>query len=125
MKVNEIICEMTHAELDQVEQVADALWKNYDVDVEFTRHFFDRVNDPRNKTPITPDELIALFKKEYAQYGRDIADFDSGGEAVLKDLFSKINVPFVVSDRGRDRDLVMKTVMRKPNFATSNTEFKV
>ena len=124
MKIQELL-EMTHYELNKVEQVADALWKNFDVDVEFTKHFFDRVNDARNGDPITADELIALFKKEYQRHGREIADFDSNGQAVLKDILTKINIPFVVVDRGRERDLVMKTVMRKNNFATSNTEFKV
>lgn len=124
MKIQEIV-EMSRQELDYVEQVADAMWKNLDVDIEFTRHFFDRVNDPRNKTPITADELIALFRKEYQRYGRDIADFDSNGQAVMKDIFTKINIPFVVVDKGRDRELVMKTVMRKNNFMSSNPEFKV
>lgn len=125
MRFAEILKEMTQQELNAVEQFADSLWKQYDVDIEFTRHFFDRVNDSRNGKPITADELIELFKKEYQMYGRDIADFDSNGQAVMKDLLTKINIPFVVVDRGRDREIVMKTVMRKNNFATPNPEFKV
>lgn len=124
MKIQEIV-EMSRQELDYVEQIADEMWKNLDVDIEFTRHFFDRVNDSRNNAPITADELIALFKKEYQRHGRDIADFDSNGQAVMKDIFTKINIPFVVVDKGRDRELVMKTVMRKNNFTSSNPEFKV
>jgi hypothetical protein len=124
MLISEIV-EMSRQELDYVEKVADAMWRNLGVDIEFTRHFFDRVNDPRNKTPITVEELIALFKKEYQKHGREIADFNSNGQAVMKDILSKINIPFVVVDKGRDRELVMKTVMRKNNFMSSNPEFKV
>lgn len=126
MRFNEILQEdVTQQQLDQVEQFADALWSKYGVDVKFTRHFFDRLNDPRNIKPITADELVALFKKEFQLHGRDIADFDSNGEAVMKDMISKLNLPFVVVDHGRDRDIVAKTIMRKPNFKTPNPEFKV
>lgn len=125
MKIREILEDISSAELDQVEQIADTLWSAYDIDVEFTRHFLDRVNDPRNGKPITPEELVALFKKEYQTYGRDIAELDANAEAVMKDLFTKINLPFAIQDKGKDRNLVAKTVMRKPNFKTPNPEFKV
>ena len=42
------------------------------VDVEFTRHFMQRVNDPRNKKQITPAELTRLFKQSYKKYGKMI-----------------------------------------------------
>ena len=125
MKIKEILEDVSPAELNQVEKIADELWANYDIDVEFTRHFLDRVNDPRNDKPITPEELVALFKKEYQAYGRDIAELDANAEAVMKDLFTKINLPFAIHDRGRERNLVAKTVMRTPNFKTPNPEFKV
>jgi hypothetical protein len=125
MKISDLFEDISPAELDQVERVADQLWSQYDIDVEFTRHFLDRVNDPRNGKPITPEELVALFKKEYQEYGRDIADLDANAEAVMKDVFSKLNLPFVINDRGRERNLVAKTIMRKPNFKTSNKEFPV
>ena len=38
------------------------------IDVEFTKHFMDRVNDARNKTPITPAELTRLFKQSYRKH---------------------------------------------------------
>ena len=52
-------------DLDQIEKYADKLFgqMTLDIDVEFTRHFLDRVNDERNKKPINDyDELIRLFK---------------------------------------------------------------
>ena len=36
-------------DLDQIERYADRLFASLGIDVEFTRHFLDRVNDARNK----------------------------------------------------------------------------
>jgi hypothetical protein len=43
---------VTKTELDQIEKYADRLYKAVGVDVEFTRHFLDRINDIRNKKQI-------------------------------------------------------------------------
>lgn len=119
-----ILCEdIDFFELNRVEKIADALWKNLGVDVKFTRHFFDRVNDERNRIPITPDELIDLFKKEYQKYGKVIAN--SKDEAVMKDILTKINLPFAINTRGDSKQLVAKTVMRKSNFLTPNHVYAV
>ena len=124
MRIRELIENINQQQLDQVERFADALWAKLGVDVEFTRHFFDRVNDERNGKPITTAELIRLFKKEFQQYGKDIANLQ-GYEAVMKDLFTNINLPFVIKDQGQEKQLVAKTVMRKPGFKTPDPEFIV
>ena len=119
-----LLCEeVSFSELNQVERIADALWSQLGVDIKFTRHFFDRVNDERNREPITADELINLFKKEYKKYGKVIASLDD--EAVMKDIITKINLPFVIKDRGDSKQLVAKTVMRKANFLTPNHIYAV
>ena len=41
--------ELTKQDLDSIEKYADRLYKSVGIDVEFTRHFLDRVNDARNK----------------------------------------------------------------------------
>ncbi len=125
MKINELFEDITPSELNYIEQIADAFWNKLGIDVKFTRHFMDRVNDPRNKTPITADELIQLFKKEYQMYGKDIAELGANAEAVMKDLISKINLPFVIAGAGKHKQLVSKTVMRKDNFKTPGSEYKV
>ncbi|MCX7593766.1 MAG: hypothetical protein N2235_08400 [Fischerella sp.] len=119
------IFEITAAELDAVEKFADALWGKLGIDIDFTRHFLDRVNDERNGKPINAAELIRLFKKEYAEHGRNISKL-SNTEAVMKDLLTNINLPFVYLDNNQDKDrLVAKTVMRKSDFKTSDPEFIV
>jgi hypothetical protein len=126
MRIAELLEDITPTELSQVERFADALWSKLGVEVEFTHHFFDRVNDPRNGKPITTAELIRLFKKEYERNGKQIAKLD-GSEAVMKDLLTHINLPFVVRDarRGDGKELVAKTVMRKDKFMTPDPEYVV
>ena len=113
--------EITKSDLDQVEKYADKLFAAVGIDVEFTRHFLDRVNDERNKKPISTAELIGLFKKTYKKHGKKIPTLGAEAEAVIKDMRTDINMPFVINiDRDGMLDLVAKTVMRKKNFKTIN-----
>ena len=45
----------------------------------------------------------------------------------LKDIFSKINVPFIVQDdiKNKEHDLVLKTVIRKSNFRSLDPEIEI
>ena len=40
---------VTSSDLKQVEKYADRIFAKVGIDVEFTRHFIDRVNDERNQ----------------------------------------------------------------------------
>jgi hypothetical protein len=115
--------ELTKKDLDAVEKYADRLYQSVGIDVEFTRHFLDRVNDARNKKQITVAELIRLFKQSYKKYGKKIAQLGPDAEAVINDMQTDVNMPFALKWDGKELDLVAKTVMRKPNFATSNQKF--
>lgn len=115
---------ITQAMLDKLEFYLDQLFKNVGMDIEFTRHFLDRVNDPRNKEQITLKELAILFKDAYNKYGKRIAQMGPDAEAVIKDMRSDVNVPFVLNwdNRNQELDLVAKTVMRKKDFRTPDTQ---
>lgn len=118
--------EISHQELNYAEDIIDALWNKLGVDVKFSKHFIERVNDSRNGKPINVDEIIALFKKEYHEFGPDIKELSPDDEAVMKDLFSKLNLPFAINHKyNGEKELVAKTIMRKPVFHTSSKEFKV
>ena len=54
--------EITKSDLDQIEKYADRVFGALDIDVEFTRHFLDRVNDVRNQRQITSAELHKTFQ---------------------------------------------------------------
>ena len=115
---------ISQSDLDQIEKYADRLFAAVGIDVEFTRHFMDRVNDTRNKQQITSSELVRLFKQSYKKYGKKIASLGDDAQAVINDMKTDINMPFVLNvTRGGDLELVGKTVMRKKDFKTSNRKF--
>ena len=102
---------------------ADRIFAAVGIDVEFTRHFLDRVNDARNIKQITPSELTRLFKQSFKKYGKKISKLGDDAQAVINDMKTNINVPFVLNKtRGGELELVAKTIMRKKNFSTSNTK---
>lgn len=127
MRINEVDKVVTQADIDQLETFADRLFAKVGIDVEFTRHFLDRVNDERNVKQITISELTRLFKQEFKRYGKIIAQLGPDAEAVMKDLATDINMPFALrwDTENNELDLIAKTVMRKRNFKTSNKEFAV
>jgi hypothetical protein len=114
--------QISESELKQLEAFFDGLFAAMKVDVTFTKHFKERVNDSRNGKPITIPELTRLFRETMARYGQKIHAMRPDAEAVIKDLQTSLNLPFVVKyDRASgDIDLVAKTIMRKPNFMTSS-----
>jgi len=112
--------EVTKSDLDQLERYADRLFGAVGIDVEFTRHFLDRVNDVRNRMQITTAELTRLFKQSYRKFGKVIRKLGPDAQAVLSDMKTDINMPFVLNLKGGELELVAKTVMRKKDFKTSN-----
>ena len=121
-KATDLVEKVSLGDLKKVEQYADKLFRAVGIDVEFTRHFLDRVNDARNFKDITPAELIRLFKQTYRKYGKKIAQLGPDAQAVIKDMQTDVNLPFVLNwdSENQEIDLVAKTVMRKKDFKTSN-----
>ena len=118
--------EITKNDLNQIEKYADKLFAAVGIDVEFTRHFLDRVNDARNKKPINSAELIRLFRLTYKKYGKKIAKMSPDAEAVFHDMETDVNMPFVLNlDKDGMLDLVAKTVMRKKDFKTRNQKLEI
>jgi len=122
--LNEIV---TQSDLDGVEAYLDRLFAAVGLDIEFTSHFVERINDIRNRKQITVDELEDLFIKTYEEYGAEIPRLGSKAEAVIVDMESDINVPFILqyNSKSKKMELISKTVMRKPNFQTTNKKLKV
>lgn len=90
------------------------------IDVRFSRHFADRVNDPRNGKDITVEEIARLFSEVYKEHGRILQQLGPAAEVLLTDLSTKLNVPVVFDwDRTEEElDMVAKTIMRKNNYKT-------
>ena len=126
IKLRDLISEyVTPGELKNVEKYADKLFAKVGIDVNFTRHFLDRVNDERNKKPISTAELIHLFRQTFKKYGKQIPKLGDEAQAVIHDMENDVNVPFVLKWDGKEFDLISKTVMRKKDFQTSNQKLKV
>lgn len=116
--------EITPEQLVELDKYIDRLFAAVGLDVEFSYHFRQRLRDERNKKPITVNELRRMFKKVHRQMrkGRDLVELGPDAQAVLKDLSTDINIPFVINwdTRNNEFDLVAKTIIRKHDFATSN-----
>lgn len=122
--------DLSTGELKQLEEFADSLFQDLGVDVVFTRHFKERVNDARNGRPITYTELKNLFLKAYLRAGQYISELPAETEAVIRDLSSNLNSPFIIQDAPgdsshTDHDMVMKTIMRKERFMSNNPTIPV
>lgn len=126
-KVTTLLEFVSQQQLDKVEKAFDQLFSKLGMNVEFTKHFIDRVNDPRNKPEIQVDDLIDIFGSAYKKHGKEIHDLGPDVERVLKDIETDINIPFVLvyNHRTRQLDMVNKTIMRKANFASSTPFIKV
>ena len=113
--------EVSQKQLNDLEKFADRLLAKFDVDVEFTRHFADRMNDKRNDPPITVAELQRVFKKIAKKKAKNIRQ-NPDSEAVIKDLQTDLNLPVVINyDRKKEEfEVVNKTIMRKKNFKTTS-----
>jgi hypothetical protein len=113
--------------LDDIEKLLDKLFSSLKIDVEFTKHFFDRINDARNGKQITLDELARLYIEVFKKFGKKISELPDDAEATLKDINTSINVPFVL-DLDKEKGLIelrAVTIMRKKDFKTRNKIFKV
>ena len=122
MRITEVDAPVTQIQIDALERVLDKVFGQVGIDVEFTRHFLDRVNDERNIKQITIHELGLLFKKEFQAYAKPIAQLGPDAEAVLNDMQTDVNMPFVLKWDGKELDLIAKTVMRKKDFKTPDTK---
>ena len=126
IKLKDLIQEdISMSQLNQVEKHLDKIWAKVGIDVEFTRHFHDRVNDERNKKPISTAELIRIYREIYKKYGKPISKLSRGTEILLKDMSTDINVPVVLKWDGKELDMKAKTVMRKKNFKSRTKKYAV
>jgi len=118
---------MSADQIKSVEEYADKLFQELGLDVEFTKHFKERINDHRNSKPITSAELIGMFKRAFQKSGKKIAEMPPQAQAVIQDMRTDLNSPFVIEydPRSKELDLTMKTIMRKKDFQTSNDKIIV
>lgn len=118
--------DVSRSELQKIGDIADSLWNKLGIDVAFTYHFLDRVNE----RGVTAEELARMFIEQYKQNGGEISNLKSKNndpEAVMVDLFTNVNLPFVLKDKGKNKNkaLVGITVKKDKNFKTPDKKFFV
>jgi hypothetical protein len=113
--------KVTPKQLQDIEKFADRILAKYKVDIGFSKHFADRMNDSRNSPDITVADLQQVFKKIAKKKAMGIRT-SPDSEAVIKDLQKDLNMPIVIRYNKQDDefDVVTKTIMRKKNFKTSS-----
>jgi hypothetical protein len=115
----------TYQEVKDLEKFADRLLNKYGVDIEFTRHFGERMSDQRNKPCIKLSELQQMFKRIEASKAEKIRK-QKDGEYVIVDIQKDLNLPVVIEyKRGEGFEVRVKTIMRKKNFLTTNQKVTV
>jgi len=119
--------KISFSDLKKLESYLDEVFGTIGIDITFSSHFSERMNDPRNGEQIRISEIKNIFKEVYKNYRNIIASKKNDFEAVIKSISTKINLPFVLvyNYNNNELDLVAKTVMRKKDFKTTNPVLKV
>ena len=118
---------ISREELKEVENFADQLFKELRIDIAFTNHFYDRLNDSRNGKQITHNELKEMFRDMFFKMGDNLSEMPIDTQAVINDVSSKLNIPFILvyDKRNNEVDFVSKTIMRKEDFKTYSKKYKI
>lgn len=97
------------AEIQELEAHLDALMRTVGLDVEFSRHFVERLLGREKR--ITQEEIVMAFAKLKSKYKKRLlsAKKKPGYEAVLKDFSNDLNIVFGI----RGGELMNVTIKRK------------
>ena len=114
------INEIPMGDLQKIDTFADKKLNPMNI-VLTDKHFFDRLNDPRNDKEISSAELIGFFKR-LSKKKKDFLDFlDTYNSVVAVDDRTNINIPFMkMSNKA-----IAKTVMRKKDFKTTDKKLDI
>ena len=109
-------------QLNVIEKSLDKLFNKVGIDIEFSKHFFDWINDPRNVDQITISELINIYHSLYDKFGVKLSKTSKEVEELIKSLSTDINIPINLSFNRKDNklEMVAKTIMRKKGFKSSS-----
>lgn len=118
--VESVINEIPMADLKQIDTFADKKLNPMDV-VLTGKHFFDRLNDPRNGKEVTNAELIGFFKRLGKKKSEFVDFLNQYNQVVATDDRTNLNIPFMK----QSNKAIAKTVMRKRDFKTSNKKLDI
>ena len=120
LKKESSINEIPMDDLQKIDQFADK--KLNPVDVVLTdKHFFDRLNDPRNGKEISQAELIGFFKRLGKKKKEFVEFLNQYKSLVAVDDRTNINIPFMK----QANKAIAKTVMRKKDFKSTDKKLDI
>jgi len=82
------INESTDIDFQNLEKVLDDMFADVDIDVNFTRHFRERVTQRK----LTQEDIIDLMQKIHDKYGDDLADLPKNSNRVFTHLTKLIDI---------------------------------
>ncbi len=124
---------LTPRSLLELEELLNTTWTKYNIAFVLTgTHLLERLErEEHSQHPICLYELTRIFNEFTRRYSWYCALLPPEQEhyGVMCESFSHINVGFVLRPgrgiSGFDRDLMLQTILRKPNFFTNNRIYRV
>ena len=125
MRLANILNEMPESDLQRAELAIDNMFRQLGLDVQFAQHFKNRVLDNGSEardTDVTAKEIFKAFNSLKIKYGQKLINAKHNKAefvAILKDMSTNLNIPFVIDyDRAYNglHKLKATTLMRKRNF---------
>jgi hypothetical protein len=114
------INEIPMGDLEKIDTFADKQLNPLDI-VLTGRHFFDRLNDPRNGKEISNAELIGFFKRLSKKKKEFVEFLQNYNTLVATDDKTNINIPFMK----QSNKAIAKTIMRKKDFKTPDKKLDI
>ncbi len=134
MKISELIENITATDIKSVEKHLNDVWDEDDLEFNFhthgkengNSHFLSRVNDSRNKPPISISDIEDTFTKahQFNKPKHKLKTMPAGGEVVVTNPENRINIPVIANDKVnpktgyKEKVITPKTIMRKNDFKT-------
>src|SRR5210317_236063 len=111
-----------------LEKVLDEMFDDLDIDINFTKHFKERVLE----RGLTEEDVIELMSKIHGRYGDEIADMPKDSNRVFTHLTRLVDISSAMGPYGYDglRDLYLTTAYKRkdknePEFRTNQTSPKL
>ena len=111
-----------------LEKVLDNMFDDLDIDINFTKHFKERVIE----RGLTEEDIIELMRKIHQQHGEEVSDLATDENRVFTHLKRLVDVAAINTGYGDDylKDLVLKTAYKRsdksePEFRTNKSAPKL
>ena len=117
---------VTWNDLKRLETVLDQMFRAANLDIAFTKHFWERINGSRGYGgTVTIPEIQDAFRKTFDKYAKQISGHKADWKAIINDVSKDLNMPFTLDWDGRMKKMVMVTAMKKRDFMSPDPKLKV